>query len=716
MKLKAKRTRPPLQARIVDLQNRLREAEETLAAIRRGEVDAVVVAGEKGDQIFTLQGAERPYRMLIEQMNEGAATLSTAGLILYCNARFAEMVRTPLEKITATPFARFLAPDARAVFESSLVQQTPAKFEASLCAGADANLPVQLSINRINTDGSQVIGVVITDLTEQKRAEESLRKSNAYNRGLFEACLDPLAAADPNGKIIDINPTAEAITGVGRNELIGDDFAKYFTEPEKVAAAFQQTFREGAVRDVLLEVRRRDGQLFQLLCSAVVLRDEAGKPVSLLASGRDISKVIAAERSLRESEERYRAVVAASSEMIWLTNAQGEIVEDHPSWREFTGFTFEEGKGFGWVNALHPDDRTPVLAAWRSAVASGTPFQTEYRFRRRDGEYRLFDVHGVPVRRPDGTIREWVGTCTDITDRRHHENERERLFENIRKIVAELWPIGDEVLAASAAHAEGAREQAAAVSETAATAAEISRAAEQAAEHAKNAAEAVSRTADTGRTGRKAVEDAIAAMGQVRERTEATAADIAALAEPAQSIADIVALVNDIAEQTHLLALNAAMEAARAGEHGRGFSVVSAEIRALADQSKQATLDIRRILGDMLKKTGSAVASMEGATKSVAGAVQVSAQAGDTIRVLSDTLIEVSRSATQIVAGSEHQAAAMVHVRQATTQIDEVARQQLEAAQNLQDAAQQLSSLTTELAALAGAKGDADDATSAPLP
>lgn len=716
MKLKAKRTRTPLPARIADLQNRLREAEETLSAIRRGEVDAVVVGGDEGDQVFTLQGAERPYRMLIEQMSEGAATLSTAGLILFCNARFAEMVRTPLDKIVGTPFARFVAADAQAIFESSLVQQTPATFEMRLCAGADASLPVQLSINRIDTDAAQIVGVVITDLTELKRAEESLRKSTAYYRGLFEACLDPLAAADQNGKITDVNAAALAITGVGRNELIGDDFAKYFTEPEKVSAAFQQVFREGAVRDVLLEVRRRDGELFKLLCSAVVLRDEAGQAAGLLASGRDISKLVAAEQRLRDSEERYRSLVAASSEIIWQANAEGQIVEDLPTWRDFTGSSFEEIRGLGWINSLHPDDRVRVASGWKSAVANAARHEDEYRLRRRDGEYRTFTVCGVPVRRPDGTVREWVGTCTDITDRRRHEQERERLFESIRKIVAELWPISDEVLTASAAHAEGAREQAAAVSETAATTAEISQAAEQAAEHAKSAAGAVSRTADTGRTGRKAVEDAIAAMGQVREKTEVTAADIAALAEPAQSIADIVALVNDIAEQTHLLALNAAMEAARAGEHGRGFSVVSAEIRALADQSKQATLEIRRILGDMLKKTGSAVASMEGATKSVAGAVQVSAQAGETIHILSDTLIEVSQSATQIVAGSEHQAAAMVQVRQATTQIDEIAQQQLQAAQHLQDAAQRLSSLATELAALAGEKSDADDVTSAPLP
>lgn len=716
MKLKAKRTRSPLQARIADLQDRLREAEETISAIRRGEVDAVVVAGEEGDQIFTLQGAERPYRMLIEQMSEGAAILSTARLILYCNARFAEMVRTPLDKIIGTPFARFVAPDAQAVFESSLDQQTPAKLEARLGAGPDANLPVQLSINRINTDGAQIVGVVITDLTEQKRAEESLRKSNAYNRSLFEASLDPLAAADSNGKITDVNAAVEKITGVGRKDLIGDDYAKYFSEPEKARAAFLQAYREGFVQDVSLELRRRDGQLVQLLCNAVVLRDETGKVVGILAGGRDISQLVAAEQSLRESEERYRAVVAASSQIIWLTNAQGEIVEDHPSWREFTGFTFDEGKGFGWVNALHPDDRTPVLTTWRSAVASGTPFETEYRFRRRDGEYRLFAVYGVPVRRPDGTIREWVGTCTDITERRRHERERELLFESIRKIVAQLASLSDELLAASSRHAEGACRQVAAVSETAATAAEMSQAAGEAAEHAKGVGEAVSRTADIGRTGRKAVEDTIDALGQVRVKTEASATDIAALADPAQAIAEIVAVINDLAEQTHLLALNAAMEAARAGEHGRGFSVVTVEIKSLAEQSKKATSDIRRILGEILKKTDSAIGSMEDVTKSVAGAVQVSAQAGETIRTLSETLVEVSQSARQIVAASEHQATATVQMRQSTTQIDEIARQHLHAAQNLQDAAQALSSLAAELAALAGADSDADNVSSAPLP
>lgn len=704
MKLTAKPTRVELLARIEDLQKRLQEADETLRAIRRGEVDAVVVAGEEGEQVFTLRGADRPYRLLLEQMNEGAAILSYEGSILFCNARFADMVQTPLDKTIGSTLVHFVLPADRARVESFLSRPARIKVEARLRTRSGADVPVQLSVNLMKPDGAVVLGIVITDLTEQKRAEESLKRSNAYNRSLFEASLDPLAAAGLDGKITDVNAAAEAITGVAREKLIGDDYIKYFVEQETARAAFQQALREGAARDVLLHLRGRNGSAVPLVGSVVLLQDEAGRPAGILAGGRDISKLVAAEQRLRESEERYRAVVAASSQIIWLTNAQGEIVEDHPSWREFTGCTFEEGKGFGWANALHPDDRMSVLVAWRSAVASGAPFRTEYRFRRQDGEYRLFDVHAVPVRRTDGTVREWIGTCTDITDRRRHESERERLFESIRKIVAQLAPISGDLLAASGRHAEYARKQAAAASEAASTTAGVSRAAAEAAADAKRVGEAVSRTAEIGRAGRKAVADAVDAMGAVCDKTQINSDNIAAMVEPAQAIAEIIDSVNNFADQTHVLAINAALEAARAGEHGQGFAVVSEEIRSLAGRSKQATREITRILGEILDKANSAAASMEDAMQSVSNAVDVCTRAGETISALSETLVGVSGAAAQIVARSEQQADATTQIRQATEQIDDIATRHSRAAEKLQAAAQALSSLATELAGLAGKK------------
>src|SRR5690349_2837258 len=99
-----------LAAEVQDLRARLQEADETLRAIRRGEVDALVVEGTRGEQIYTLRGADHSYRIFLEAMHEGAATLTAGGVILYCNRRFAEMVGTPLEEVIGYPLRRFVRP------------------------------------------------------------------------------------------------------------------------------------------------------------------------------------------------------------------------------------------------------------------------------------------------------------------------------------------------------------------------------------------------------------------------------------------------------------------------------------------------------------------------------------------------------------------------------------------------------------------------------
>ncbi|HVW35780.1 MAG TPA: PAS domain S-box protein [Pirellulales bacterium] len=546
------------------------------------------------------------------------------------------------------------------------------------------------------------VAFLARDITARRQAEDELRRAAAYNRSLIEASVDPLVTIGLNGKITDVNAATETATGLGRKELIGEDFAKYFSEPEKAREGYRKAFREGAVYDYPLKLRHRDGHLIPVLYNAAVFRDAAGEALGVFAAARDVTERELAERQLRASEERYRSLVAASSEIIWQTDARGEVAEDIPAWREFTGCSYAEVKGMGWANAIHPEDRMRVLAAWKTSIESLTRYELEYRLRRHDGEYRLFSIYGVPVREADGSVREWIGTCTDITDRRRNEIERERLFEAIRKIVAQLGALSQDTLATMTQQADGAREQAAAVSQTAATAKAVSQAAEQAAEGAKSVSASVGRTAETGRAGRKAVEDSIAGLGQVREQVESNAANIAVLAEHAQAIVEIISSVNDIAEQTHLLALNAAIEAARAGEHGKGFSVVAAEIKSLAEQSKKATSEVRRILGEIQKATNVAVVSMDEVTKSVTATVRVSAEAGETIRTLSDTLVEVAQAASRIVAAAEVQATAMTQIKQATTHIDEVAQQNQTAAQNQKGAAEHLRELAAQLAALAG--------------
>ena len=139
----------------------------------------------------------------------------------------------------------------------------------------------------------------------------------------------------------------------------------------------------------------------------------------------DVTSRFQAERRQRQSEERFRAAVEAVGDIIWTTNAEGEMTGDQPEWAAFTGQSPAEYQGRGWASALHPEDMNPTVEAWRRAVSERRTFVFEHRVRRRDGEYRLFSVRAVPVLNEDGTVREWVGVHADITDQRRFEEELE---------------------------------------------------------------------------------------------------------------------------------------------------------------------------------------------------------------------------------------------------------------------------------------------------
>ena len=159
----------------------------------------------------------------------------------------------------------------------------------------------------------------------------------------------------------------------------------------------------------------------------------------------------------------------------------------------------------------------------------------------------------------------------------------------VNRTIEQLTSVSAEILAGTTQQAAGMREHSSAVTETVTTVDEVLQTSEQAAQRAQAVSESSQRAAQAGHVGRKAVEDSVSAMGTVREQTGSIAESILTLAEQAQAIGEIIATVNDIAEQTNVLSLNAAIEASRAGEHGKGFSVVAGEVKALADQSKKAT-------------------------------------------------------------------------------------------------------------------------------
>ena len=161
------------------LRARLTEAEETIRAIRSGEVDVVVVTAKKGVQMFTLEGAEHTYRVLIESMNEGALTLTADKTILYANRSFARMVKCPLEQVTGSSFRRFLSIADQALLRPHMKQAATAgsKMQVMLHAEDGSLLPAQISVREMAKDSSDrvTIGMVVTDMTEARRSEDALR-------------------------------------------------------------------------------------------------------------------------------------------------------------------------------------------------------------------------------------------------------------------------------------------------------------------------------------------------------------------------------------------------------------------------------------------------------------------------------------------------------------------------------------------------------------
>jgi methyl-accepting chemotaxis protein len=292
-----------------------------------------------------------------------------------------------------------------------------------------------------------------------------------------------------------------------------------------------------------------------------------------------------------------------------------------------------------------------------------------------------------------------------IERERQARTDLERLFGAVAETASSLASATAEILAGTTQQAAGAQEQAAAVSQTVATVDEVAQAAEQTAGRAQDVAEASQRSVEIGEAGRKAIEEAVDGMGMVSGQVEGIAESILALAEQAQAIGEIIGAVNDIAEQTNLLALNAGIEAARAGEHGKGFQVVAAEVKALADQAKKATAQVRQILGDIQKATNRSVLTTEEGTKSANGAITVVGQAGQTINVLADTIAESALAAAQIAASAGQQATGMSQIRLAMRNVDQAANQNLAATRQTERAAQDLEALGTKLTELLAGYG-----------
>jgi methyl-accepting chemotaxis protein len=283
-----------------------------------------------------------------------------------------------------------------------------------------------------------------------------------------------------------------------------------------------------------------------------------------------------------------------------------------------------------------------------------------------------------------------------------HEANRslEAQAAQITETVGVLGSSSKQILTLSGQVASSATEAAAAVAQTTTTVEEVRQTAHVSSQKTLQVSESAQRVAQISQAGKKSTEETIDGMDNIRKQMGSVTDSMVRLSEQTQAISQIIAVVDDLAQQSNLLAVNAAIEAAKAGEHGRGFAVVASEVRNLAEQSKAATSQVRGILSDIQKATAAAAMATDQGSKAVEAGLKQSQMAGDSIVTLAGNVTEAAQAATQIAASSHQQLIGLEQVAQAMESIKQASMRNLDDAKQLESAAQGLRELGQRLSDL----------------
>jgi PAS domain S-box-containing protein len=300
------------------------------------------------------------------------------------------------------------------------------------------------------------LGGVLLALFSVSAAHVAIRRSLAARQqadeerqwfvSLVENSSDFISMATIKGERVYLNRAGRELVGrLSEEELQGTSIPDYVT-PETWTALQRDALpvvRRGQAWSGEGELRHaRTGETIPVLMSVFPLGEsQFGKPLRIASVQRDIRQQKRAELGRQRSEQRFRAAVDAVSDIVWTNDSRGEMRDEQPGWAAFTGQSFDEYQGYGWTKVIHPEDAQPTVEAWNQAVAARSTFVFEHRVRRHDGVWRRLTVRAVPVLNEDGSVREWVGVHTDITDRGNAEEQLRQSERELRLVTdnAPTW-------------------------------------------------------------------------------------------------------------------------------------------------------------------------------------------------------------------------------------------------------------------------------------
>jgi len=326
-----------LKAEIRNLQNQVEEAQDTIQAIRTGQIDALVVEGDDGHQVFSLKSADHSYRVFIETMKEGAVTLDRNGNILYSNSQFADMVGKTLNKVLGAKLTDFIYPTEIEKLEKIILKawNTDGKAEIFFKKGRQ-KLPFLLSYNSLELDSGPALSIICSDLSKHKKIEKLLKQQNE-----------------------------ELESARQRVSLINEQLEAIVTERTK---------------DLLV------------------------------------------------SREHFKFLANNIPVIVWTARPDGIPDYFNKKWSDYTGIPLERSVGQGWQSVLHIDDHFTAVESWKESIEKEKPYELECRIRNAVGVYRWHFVNAIPFRDETGHIVTWLGTCTDIEERKMELDKKDEFI------------------------------------------------------------------------------------------------------------------------------------------------------------------------------------------------------------------------------------------------------------------------------------------------
>ena len=503
--MESNKTNRQLEAELEATRLRLQEAEETLRAITNNELDAFVINGPEGPQVFTLQGAERPYRTLMETMAEGALTVAKDGTVLYCNSRLAELIKKPLHEIIGASFHDFVIQRNRQSFQTMLYvcEEKGCRDEFFLKTVDGGTVPVSLSARLLLLNDVECFCIVATDLTDQMRAQEALevardhleervaertaelQKEIAERKRLEQETRTLLSAvqeekerlsalvnsiqdevwfADTSKRFTLANPSALREFGLATDN--GIDIEKFAESlevyrpdgsPRPVEDAPPLRALRGEVVTNQEETIRTPGhgELRYRDVSASPVKDDSGTIIGSVSVVRDITTRKRTELALQESEQRWATTLASIGDAVIATDTSGSIVFMNAVAEKLTGWTLMDASQkpvtevFNIVNEhTRRQVECPVAKVLQKGIIVDLANHTILV--RKDGTEVSIDDSGAPIRDDEGNTTGVVLIFRDITERRRAEEElqksREELEKRVQERTAELQQAYDKLM------------------------------------------------------------------------------------------------------------------------------------------------------------------------------------------------------------------------------------------------------------------------------